>query len=88
MTDDLDLQEIRVLRLRPGDTLTLITRTPDVSRETLAMLKAQMDDRFPGHETVVINNADLAVIRAPEQPLTDALTAARVHDSHEDGEPR
>lgn len=61
----IDLQEVRVLRLRPGDILVL--KAPaDTTQQMFAELSQRMREEFPEHRTLVIVGVDLDVLRGEE----------------------
>lgn len=64
---ELDLQEVRVLRLQPGDTVALMVPAEKrVSQEEVARMTKLLAGRFPGHKTIVVAGADLIVVRGEE----------------------
>lgn len=61
----MEIEDVRRLTLAPGDTLVL--RVEDfLDRDEIDALKAQMDESFPGHQTLVLcGGCDLAVVSPP-----------------------
>jgi len=62
--------EVRILRLRRGDTVVLYLDNPlDDDAEYIA-LEARLKEKFPDNEAVIISGARLEVLRRDDDEVT------------------
>lgn len=61
------LEDVKRLRLEPGDTLVLRAAAP-MEEEILDALREQMRAAFPDHRTLVLVGSDLDLTAVPEPP--------------------
>lgn len=67
MTDlPVELEEVRVLRLQPGDVIVVRIERP-VTQVAADTLREKLEEAFPGHKGVILDGASMEVIR-PEHP--------------------
>lgn len=71
MTDlPAELEEVRILRLEPGDVLVLEAKQR-VSQAEAEKLRERIESVFPGHKALIIDGATLVVAR-PGSPTWEA----------------
>lgn len=63
------LEEVRILRLQPGDVVVCTPRRRLSSAEADEVF-GQMRKAFPNHQVVVVDEADLSVMRADKTEAT------------------
>lgn len=61
------VDEVRILRLRPGDTVVVtLDRDHVLDDHEHAVLTERLQKRFPDHQVLVLSGAKLEVLRAGE----------------------
>lgn len=58
----IEVEEVRVLRLQPGDVL--VAKVSDrITPETVEAVKWNLESAFPGYRVIVVSGIDLEVAR-------------------------
>lgn len=60
--DELDLEHVRVMRVKPGDVVVL-TADAALSPEAVEHATDLLKERFPDNECIVVSGAELSVVR-------------------------
>jgi hypothetical protein len=61
VSDEKNISSVRRVRLRPGDKIVLTTQE-NLSQAQLRDIRRLAQEKFPGHEVLVLSRLDLKII--------------------------
>jgi hypothetical protein len=61
-SNEVDLEHVRIVRVQPGDVVTLTTDGP-LDPQAVERVRVKLSALFPDNECIVISGAELSVAR-------------------------